>query len=167
MIGKKWIDFISRFDLFIDSFASVRFLNRAAFSACKPPAQTLAIGNVDLALNCMTWILKLCTRWIWGPSSLWVWKSEFEPVWIWPWFLQPSPAAAPPISPTAPVWQGRNPLQPPLRRGSPSRPSALLSRVSGLDVATSSVTECLQANQYNSSFDKRPSAGQKMRREKN
>lgn len=41
MIGKKWIDFISRFDLFIDSFASVRFLNRAAFSACKPQTSNL------------------------------------------------------------------------------------------------------------------------------
>lgn len=43
MIGKKWIDFISRFDLLIDIFTSVRFFNRAAFSACKPPAQTPAI----------------------------------------------------------------------------------------------------------------------------
>ena len=51
MIGKKWIDFI---------FA---FFNRAAFSACKPPAQTPAI-ELQRGFG----------------LELWVWKSESEPV---------------------------------------------------------------------------------------
>lgn len=76
--------------------------------------------NADLALNCMTYILKLCMRWIWGPSrvsaaiarraapqSHQLRQCGREGTLFNHVFAEAAPAAHPPSSKEFPAWMWR------------------------------------------------------------